>query len=159
MKTTIKNLPNTPEELHKIILDLQQELKTERLKNAYLLEQFKLARQQKYSSSSEKNIYQADLFDEAGIEKEDLEETKNTVEVKGHTRKKHPARKPLPADLPREQIIHDLKAEEKICSCGTELSRIGEEITEQLKFIPAQLSVIQHVWPKYACKPCQETVR
>ena len=60
MKTTIKNLPNTPEELRKIIFDLQQELKTEKLKNAYLLEQFKLARQQKYSSSSEKNIYQAD---------------------------------------------------------------------------------------------------
>jgi transposase len=166
MKTTIKNLPTTPEELHKIIFDLQQslqetkqELKTEKLKNAYLLEQFKLARQQKYSSSSEKNIYQADLFDEAGIEKEEPEEIKSTVEVKGHTRKKHPVRKPLPADLPREQVIHDLKEEEKVCSCGTELSRIGEEITEQLKFIPAQLSVIQHIRPKYACKPCQETVR
>ena len=159
MKTTIKNLPNTPEELRKIIFDLQQELKTEKLKNAYLLEQFKLARQQKYSSSSEKNIYQADLFDEAGIECEEKEDIKHSVEVKGYTRKKHPVRKPLPADLPREQVIHDLNAEEKTCSCGSALSRIGEEITEQLKFIPAQLSVIQHVRPKYACKPCQETVR
>lgn len=159
MKTTIEHLPNTPEELRKIIFDLQQELKTEKLKNAYLLEQFKLARLQRFSPSSEKNIYQADLFDEAGIESDKIEEIKNTVEVKGHTRKKHPVRKPLPADLPREQVIHDLKEEEKICSCGTELSRIGEEVTEQLKFIPAQLSVVQHIRPKYACKPCQETVR
>lgn len=159
MKTEIENLPNTPEELHKIILNLQQELKTEKLKNAYLLEQFKLAKLQKFSPSSEKNIYQADLFDEAGIESEEKEEIKNAIEVKGHTRKKHPIRKSLPSDLPREQIIHDLKEEEKICSCGNQLSQIGEEITEQLKFIPAQLSVLQHIRPKYACKPCQGTVR
>src|SRR6476646_8879925 len=108
---SIENLPTTLPELHEMIVSLQeslqtteQKLKTEKLKNAYLLEQFKLARQQQYSSSSEKNIYQADLFDEAGIEKEE-------VEVKGHTRKKHPVRKPLPSDLPREQIIHDLKEE------------------------------------------------
>jgi len=166
MKTTIKNLPTTIDASHQLILELQnsilsleQNLKTEKLKNAYLLEQFRLARQDRFSPSSEKNIYQADLFDEAGIEKEEIEEANDAIEIKNHTRKKHPVRKPLPADLPREQIIHDIKEEEKICACGITLLRIGEEITEQLKFIPAQLSVVQHVRPKYACKPCQENVR
>lgn len=159
MEKSLENLPNTISELHEIILNLQQELKNERLKNAYLLEQFRLAKQERFASKSEKNIYQADLFDEAGIEKEEIEEEQNAIEVKSHQRKKHPVRKPLPSDLPREQIIHDIKDEEKTCPCGTTLSRIGEEITEQLKFIPAKLSVVQHVRPKYACKPCQETVR
>ncbi len=166
MKTTIEKFPSTLEESHLLILELQkslqtaeQEIKNEKLKNAYLLEQFRLAKQDRFAPKSEKNIYQSDLFDEAGIETEEIEENNNTIEIKNHTRKKHPVRKPLPADLPREQIVHDIKEEEKICECGIPLSRIGEEITEQLKFIPAKLSVVQHVRLKYACKPCQENVR
>jgi len=81
------------------------------------------------------------------------------IEVKGHTRKKHPVRKPIPADLPREVIVHDIPESEKSCECGSKLVKIGEEISEQVKYIPAQLSVIQHVRPKYACKPCQENVK
>lgn len=165
MKTTIEKFPATLDESHQLILELQkslqiaeQELKNEKLKNAYLLEQFRLAKQDRFAPKSEKNIYQSDLFDEAGIETEEIEENNNTIEIKNHTRKKHPIRKHLPADLPREQIIHDIKEEDKICECGIPLSRIGEEITEQLKFIPAKLSVVQHVRPKYACKPCQENV-
>ncbi len=153
-----EKLPQTLEESHQIILSLQQALKNEKVKNAFLLEQFRLAKQEKYSPKSEKNVYQADLFDEAGIEQEEIEEN-STIEIQSYSRKKRPVRKPLPADLPREQIIHDIKEADKICNCGTALSRIGEEITEQLKFIPASLSVVQHVRPKYACKPCQETVR
>jgi transposase len=159
MKIITNDLPTSTEELHKIIIGLQQDLANEKLKNAYLLEQFRLAKQARFSSSTEKNIYQADLFDEAGIECENTEiEEIKTIHIESHKRKKHPVRKALPADLPREQIIYDIKEEEKICHCGTHLSPIGEEITEQLKFIPAKLSVIQHVRLKYACKPCQENV-
>jgi transposase len=156
---TREKLPATIEESHQVILNLQQELKNERLKNAYLLEQFRLAKQQRFSPSSEKNIYQLDLFDEAGIESEPIESKEDTIDIKSHQRKKRPIRKPLPADLPREKILHDIPEEEKVCACGTALSCIGEEVTEQLKFIPAKLSVVQHIRPKYACKPCQENVR
>lgn len=159
MITNINQILKTNEALLDLVTDLKQQLVNERLKNAYLLEQFRLARQERFAPRSEKTIYQADLFDEAGIESEGSEENQDTIEIKSHQRKKHPVRKPLPSDLPREQIIHDIKDEEKICACGTYLSKIGEEITEQLKFIPAQLSVIQHVRYKYACKPCQENVR
>lgn len=69
------------------------------------------------------------------------------------------ARKPLLADLPREVIMHDISDVQKVCHCGSALTRIGEEITEQLKYIPAKLSVEQHVRPKYACKPCQENIK
>lgn len=81
------------------------------------------------------------------------------IEVKGHIRKKHPVRKPIPADLPREVIVHDISESEKTCAFGSTLVRIGEETSEQIKYIPAKLSVIQHVRPKYACKPCQENVK
>lgn len=58
----------------------------------------------------------------------------------------------------RRQRWRDSDAE-KICHCGEHLVRIGEEISEQLKYIPAKVSVIQHIRPKYARKPCQENIK
>lgn len=161
------NLPNSQEELKKIVLNLQQklaaseiELSSYKQKYEKLIEQLRLAKLRQFAPSSEKNILQADLFDEIGIELS--EENKNddpSIEVKSHTRTKVSSRKPLPKDLPREVIEHDIKDEDKICTCGCELSRIGQEITEQLKYIPPKLWVLQHIRYKYACKPCQENVK
>ena len=163
MKIVVNDTPDTLEEAHQIIRHLQMELASTQAKYHYLIEQIRLAKQQRFGSSSEKNILQADLFDEAGVElpkevKEEISDEEE-VEVKSHTRKKHPVRKPLPADLPREVIVHDIPESEKSCECGSTLVKIGEEISEQIKYVPAQLSVVQHVRPKYACKPCQENVK
>lgn len=106
-----------------------------------LLEEFRLARSRHYASSSEKNILQQDLFDEPGIELtgELKDQLDDTLDVQGYQRKKHPVRKPLLKDIPREMIIHDISDAEKICNCGVPLVRIGEEISEQIKYIPAQI--------------------
>jgi transposase len=64
-------------------------------------------------------------------------------------------RKPLPASLPRKRIVHDVPAEELPCpDCGAMRRCIGEEVREQLEYVPASLIVIQHVRPKYACPDC-----
>ena len=36
--------------------------------------------------------------------------------------------------------------------------RIGEEVREQLEYVPASLIVLQHVRPKYACKCCEGNI-
>jgi transposase len=77
-----------------------------------------------------------------------------SIAIKGHTRKKK-GRKPLPEDLPRVEVVHDLPEEEKQCACGAQLSRIGEETCEKLDYIPAKMQVIRHIRPKYACKACE----
>jgi len=168
MKMTLKKQQKSPELLERIIADLQlkldkqaQEFASYKEKYARLIEELLLARQQRFSPSSERNILQPDLFDEPGVELSDevKEQLEDDIEVKSYTRKKHPVRRPLPAYLPREVIIHDISEEDKTCGCGAVLVRIGEEISEQLKYIPAQASVIQHVRPKYACKPCQDNVK
>ncbi len=65
-------------------------------------------------------------------------------------------RRPLPQDLRRKRVEHDVAPEEKICpECGCDKKRIGEETSEQLEYIPASLYVIEHVRPKYACPQCQ----
>ncbi|TJZ75900.1 IS66 family transposase, partial [Paracoccus hibiscisoli] len=43
------------------------------------------------------------------------------------------------------------------CGCG-EMHRIGEDRTERLDIVPAQLRVIVIVRPKYACRRCAEGV-
>ena len=62
-------------------------------------------------------------------------------------------RKPLPAHLPRKPILHDVPAERLPCpDCGTMRVRIGEEVREQLEYIPASLIVLRHVRPKYTIR-------
>lgn len=73
--------------------------------------------------------------------------------VKSHTRRK-PGRKPLPAELERIEIIHDLNPAEKVCSCGTSLKKISEDSAEKLRVIPMQLKVERHIYPKYVCPEC-----
>ena len=63
----------------------------------------------------------------------------------------------LPESLPRiEQVI---QPESTRCPCGCgEMVRIGEDRTERLDIVPAQLRVIVTVRPKYACRTCEEGV-
>ena len=63
----------------------------------------------------------------------------------------------LPENLPRiEQVI---EPESTKCSCGHgEMVRIGEDRSERLDIVPAQLRVIVTVRPKYACRSCEEGI-
>jgi transposase len=65
----------------------------------------------------------------------------------------------LPASLPRKPVVHDVPPEQRhFPDCGARRDRIGEEIREQLEYVPASLIVIQHVRPKYACRDCAANV-
>ena len=64
-----------------------------------------------------------------------------------------PARKALPPQLPREEIVH---APACNCeTCGGELERIGEDVSEVLEHVPSHFKVIRHVRPKFACTKCR----
>jgi transposase len=68
-----------------------------------------------------------------------------------------PARRPLPDHLPRETQEH---AAACACpECGGALKRIGEDVAEQLEFVPEHFKVIRHVRPKFACGKCQRIVQ
>src|SRR5215470_17419063 len=65
----------------------------------------------------------------------------------------------LPEHLPHERIEHELTAEELSCpDCGCVRVKIGEEVSEQLEYVPASMRVLQHVRFRYACRACQEHV-
>ena len=85
-------------------------------------------------------------------------ETQATRAGKGATR---PAPKRnignLPAALPRiEEVIEPASL---ICPCGCGIMhKIGEDRSERLDIVPAQLRVIVTVRPKYACRSCTDGV-
>jgi transposase len=68
-------------------------------------------------------------------------------------------RQRLPADLRRERTEHTLPEAERTCPCcGVVCQKFGEEISEQLDYLPASLFVRQHVRFKYACPKCHDHV-
>lgn len=68
-----------------------------------------------------------------------------------------PVRRPPPAHLPRENVVH---AAPCACpECGGTLKPIGEDVSEQLEYIPEHFKVIRHVRPKFACGRCARLVQ
>jgi transposase len=66
-------------------------------------------------------------------------------------------RKPLPEHLPREVVTHALQGH--CCpDCGGQLRQFGEDVSEQLEYIPDSFKVIRHVRPKFACSGCERVV-
>lgn len=111
--------------------------------------------------SEQQNNNQLDLvFDEATLTKEQIaiRDADASIHVPSHTRKKA-GRKPLPAELPRVEVIHDIADTDKICDCGCTLTHISNETNEQLEYIPAKIQVIVNVRKKYACKACELTMK
>ena len=167
------DLPDDPEVLRELALRQQEQIhaqlhqldekaslidaQAEELRT--LREYIRLLKHQRFGRKSEQaNDAQIWLFNEAEAtfrEADPGEEADGSVFVEAHTRKKR-GRKPLPDWIPRVEVLHDLPDEEKICGeDGTALERIGEEVCEQLEFIPAKLRVLRHVRPKYACPTCR----
>lgn len=124
-----------------------------------LLEEIRLLRAKLFGPKSEK-VPLADgpqpllLFDLPETAAPDEEDRAEKIHVPAHNRKKR-GRKPLPADLPRVEQLHDIDDADKVCGCGCSLVRIGEETSEELDIIPAVVQVIRHIRPKYACPDCE----
>ena len=167
MKSSILPHPDSTENLKDLfIISLLRENETLSLahsslqeKYSGLIEQIKLAQNNRFGRSSEKNVSQADLFDEAGSSDDESKEPEMmTIPEHKRTKHKQAKRTTLPENLPREKVVHDVDETDKQCACGCAKTQFGEEITEQLDIIPAQFKVIQHVRPKYVCKQCEGNI-
>lgn len=71
------------------------------------------------------------------------EKPKSASKKKGHGWRK------LPVNMEPERVIYDLEESEKTCTCCVEeMACIGEEVSEQLDYIPAKLYKIEHARKK-----------
>jgi len=109
------------------------------------------------SEKSQRLIEQMELQLEelaaASAEDEAKTEAAAGVEVQGFNRRKA-TRRNFPADLPRRRVVHPAPT---TCPCcgGSNLSKIGEDITETLDVVPRQWFVTEHVREKFSCRSCE----
>jgi transposase len=89
------------------------------------------------------------------LEGEEIAAAADEVKVeKAVPPKAQPKRKPLPDHLPRdEQVI--APAAEACGRCGGTLKHLGEDVTEELEYVPGRFRVNRIVRPKFSCACCE----
>lgn len=123
---------------------------------ASLQHQLLMAQKNLFGQKSERIVdsRQSELFTIAAPEIPPYE--KAPIEVSSHVRRR--GRQSLSDSLPRERI--EYYPETTTCGCcGKDLSRIGEEVTEEIERIPARIIVREHVKVKLACPSCRNGVK
>jgi transposase len=116
------------------------------------------ARRERFGPSSERS---ARLVEQLELQLAELEETAaedeaalDTITVVGAHARRRPARRPLPAHLPRERVVVPPPT---TCPCcgGQRLAKVGEVITETLDVVPRRWFVRQTVREKFTCRDCE----
>jgi transposase len=147
--------------LQNTVVSYQNKLQYAELKIRLLEERLRLVRIAKYGPGSEK-------LSDAQLELLELEPGVSTVEVQAEserppvqpstkTKRQHPGRQELPANLPRIERVLTCTPEQCVCQgCGKETVVIGYEESSQLDVEPAKYFVLVSKREKRACKSCEE---
>ena len=136
---------------------IERQNKQYKLQNEQYKHELAILRRHQFARKSEiLNAQQRSLLDDlveedlAGIEEAIGKQSAPSSEAKP---KQQPKRKPLPAALPRTVITHE--PEDTLCSCGCQMKRIGEDISEKLDYVPGTFTVERHVRGKWVCEDCE----
>ncbi|MFT7683387.1 MAG: transposase [Moritella dasanensis] len=165
MKLDTNLLPDDPEQLKKMLLELQavimkkdEELNEKDAIYQELLERYNIKLANEYGKKSEKMPGADEVFNEAEVTLDEQDEqllASVTTEEKTEPKVK-PKRKPLPPELPRKEVIVDIDDTDKTCDCcHNPLHKMGESSSETLEFVPAHIKVIKTIRPKYTCRHCE----
>jgi transposase len=163
MKFNANSLPNDPEQLKQMLLELQQvviqkevELAEKDVAYQQLLERYNLKLANEYGKKSEKMPGADEVFNEVELVLDEVDKKLLGAPHSDATTKTKPKRKPLPAALPRVNVIVDIDESNKVCDCcQSPLHKMGESSSEALEFVPAHIKVIKTIRPKYACRQCE----
>jgi transposase len=172
MSLATAELPTDPAELRAFALACQSELKVAEISvqlKALEIEKLKFQiaklRRMQFGRSSERISRQIEQLEfqleelESGSAEEaaKAEVEAQVVDLAAASRERaKPKRKPLPAHLPRQDVVHQ-PADDGACTCpacGKGMAKLGEDVTEVLDYVPGHFRVIRHVRPKYACTAC-----
>lgn len=140
------------------VLDLEERLHASEEELAEAQAQIAELRRQLFGSKAEKlSAEQQAQMDElaSDLQEEAQRSPPLTQEVlqeeRRAQRRRRPPRHPLPAVLETETVT--LEPECTTCPhCGSPQQKIGEEVSEEIDLIPAQLIRRRTVRPKYACR-------
>lgn len=154
MLDSASNLPDDPRDLKDMVVRLAAELKARDVKIAKLEHQLAGHRRQRFGATSE-TLDQLQLR----LEEEEIAaaEAEPPAQDDAVEPKAKPKRKPLPASLPRNEEV--LCPGDACGVCGGTLKRLGDDVTEELEYVPGRFVVNRIVRPRMACSCCERIVQ
>lgn len=152
MLDDVKNLPRDPSVLKDLVVSLASELKSRDLLIEKLKHQLSGLRRHQFGARSE-SLDQLELTLEA--EEIALAAERSVVprDPSPGEAKRKPRRRPLPDHLPRHEIV--LPPPKACTACGGRLKPVGEDVTEELEYVPGRFVVNRIVRPRVACAGCE----
>jgi transposase len=156
----------TPAHLLAEIAQLTTALEKAEAENNWFRAQFNLAQHKRFGASSERTVLEPvavpdealqndQLFNDAEAQAAPEQPEPTLEEVTVRRRKTRGKRDQQLAALPVEQVRHELPESERVCPhCTGQLHEMGEEVRREIKIIPAQAIVVEHLRVKYACRCC-----
>jgi len=155
MLGTAQNLPDEPSELKHLVGMLSSEVKSQVLLIEKLKHQLVGMRRHRFGASSEAlDQLQLSLEDEEVAQAaEDAPPQADQNTTSDQKPKGQPKRKPLPDYLPRHEDI--LSPGEECGQCGGKLKTLGQDVTEELEYVPGRFVVNRIVRPRMACGCCE----
>ena len=138
-----------------------QTIQRYRIREEKLTHEIALLRRHRFGKRSEVlNKQQLSMLDDL-IEEDtaalETELDKLATRDRPRPEKQQPARQALPPHLPRTEIRHDPAS--TTCTCGCQLKRVGEDISEKLDYEPGTFRVERHIRGKWVCDACETLVQ
>jgi len=148
-------LPEDPEELRSFTARLLAEVKAQAILIEKLRHQLAGHRAHRFGASSE-TAEQLQL----ALETSEIAAAAMTARMKlpDIEEKDKPKRRPIPDHLPR-MVVELTPGTEACADCGGCLRRIGEDVTEELEYVPGRFIVNRIVRPRLTCACCERFVQ
>jgi transposase len=153
MLNDLESLPDDPAKLKGLVTLLASELKNRDLKIVDLKHQLAGHNRHRFGNKSEA-LDQLQLF----VENEEIASASDetyTPEAEVSEPKNKQKRKPLPEHLERNEQV--LTPGDNCSKCGGDLKTLGEDITEELEYLPGRFivnKIIRPVWLAPAVRLC-----
>jgi transposase len=148
-------LPEDPEELRSFTARLLAEVKAQAILIEKLRHQLAGHRAHRFGASSE-TAEQLQL----ALETSEIAAAAMTARLKlpDVAERDKPKRRPIPDHIPRMEV--ELTPGAEACAdCGGRLRRIGEDVTEELEYVPGRFIVNRIVRPRLTCACCERFVQ
>lgn len=145
----------SPAAVREALQAMQKAIRSLELKNEKLayelayLKRIRFGRTSETLNSEQRPLFEDDLDGDIGA----LESEQTAMDRPVATRSRA-GRQALPAHLERIEVRHEPDS----CACPhckTDLTKIGEDVSEQLDVEPSRFFVIRHIRPQYACRHCE----